>query len=610
MTEADIIENPREAEREIIEGTHGFLPWFEEYGYIRDKDRKLVQPEANPFQVRCADAIAYMLEHDIPIRLIKLKPRQKGCSTISVGEGYHLSRCRPINGVIIGGEYSQVENLWEILTLYHAKDNYAWPNEGIVQTRAAAWSNGSRWGWETARDAEAGRSGTIQMVIATEAARWKEAGASNATAVITGLLNCVPDLPGTMVILESTALGDYGMFYDYYQDAVELEDYKAGRIPANWNGYFRIFSPWYEHADAIDKLKPWQADQIVSSYTDDERAMVTTYGLTPGHISWYRRTLRATCKRDPAIMKREYPSTAEEAFHAASNRRFNNGGLKVLEAEARQARKAEPGYWETIPPEHPGGSPSFTFAPCAPEAATVFVQSPPTIGHRYILACDIATGESASDGDDTDSHCAGVIREGYFDPNKGWQRPKLVAWTPPECKWDIDILAGVVRGLSNYYGDCLIVPEANDDRGLILLLKQMGANLYERTHDDEQPAGSKAPKRNGKYGFKTTGGQAENTRNWIIENLARCIREWDTEGDGIEIPDLATIAELKSFVCKKNGRIEAADGRHDDRVLMLCIGMALIRLATTYTAKTGPSVIPYDLRDLVDGGGGGNVAWT
>ncbi len=352
-------------DQEIILSHHGFLPWFESYGWIRNKERKLEQPESNPFQERCSQAIAWCRANGRPIRLIKLKGRQQGCSTISVAEAYHLARSTPINGVIIGGEYSQVENLWEILRLYHTKDRFNWPNDGLVQARSATWTNGSRFGWETARDAEAGRSGTIQCVIATEAARWKEAGASNATAVITGILNCVPDLPDTMVILESTALGDYGMFYDYYQDAAELDDVIAGRVGSNWNGYIRVFSPWFEHAEAEDRLTPTEARTVASSYTDDERTMVAAYALRPGHISWYRRTMRTKCKRNPQIMKREYPGTAAEAFHAASNRRFNGAGLAWASRMARPAplKRRLLAAWKASASSKPKrGNPSSTLA--------------------------------------------------------------------------------------------------------------------------------------------------------------------------------------------------------------------------------------------------------
>lgn len=586
VQEADI------AEKELITSAFGFGAWFDSYAWIRTKDRKLVQPTMNPFQARCARALAYCRSRGIPARILKLKPRQKGCSTISVAEMYHMSRTTPMKNVIIGGEYGQVQNLWEILTLYHGRDTFAWDNHGIVNARTANFSNGSQFGWETARDAEAGRSATLQGVLATEAARWKEEGSANATAVITGLLNCVPYLPDTLVILESTALGDYGMFYDYWQDAADLEDVMAGSTPSNWNGYIRIFSPWYEHADSEDTLDDREAGRVISSYTDEERGMVATYGLRPGQISWYRRTLRSECKRDPSVMKREYPATAEEAFHAASNRRFNSAGLTILESQARQAR-VEPGHLQ--PTDEP--KPDYLFTPGREEHATVFVAEPPQIGHRYLMAVDVATGASQTDSDDPDSHAALVIRAGYIHEVRGWKPPRVVAWTPCPCRWDIDIFAGIVYGLGRYYGDCLIVPEANDDRGLILLLKQMGANLYERHQDDDQPAGARSPKPTGRYGVKTVGGQAENTRNWIIENLARNIREWDTEGDGLDVADLATVQELKSFIVRRSGRAEAADGKHDDRVMALAIGMAYLRMATVIKPRRGLAVIPHDLRD-------------
>lgn len=588
------LDDPGELDRQIITSPWGFGAWFDHYAYIRTKDRKLTQPRMNPYQARCAAALAHCRATGLPARILKLKPRQKGSSTISVAEFYHMARCVPMKTVFIGGEYSQVQNLWEILTLYHARDTFAWTNDGIVNARTASFDNGSQFGWETARDAEAGRSATLQGVLATEAARWKEDGAANATAVITGLLNCVPYLADTLVILESTALGDYGMFFDYWQDAADLEDVIAGATPERWNGYIRIFSPWFEHADSCDTLDLRQEERMIGGYSDEERSMVATYGLTPGHIAWYRRTLRSECKRDPAVMKREYPSTPEEAFHAASNRRFNSAGLLHLETQARQAAdRIERGHL------HASGSdrPDYVFIPSPdPETATVVVADPPAPGQRYLIGVDIATGASQTEADDPDHHAALVLRDGYFDAIRGWRPPKIVAWLPNPCRWDIDILAHHVAALSRYYGDCLIVPEANNDRGLILLLKAAGATLYERNHDDEQPAGARSPKPTGKFGFMTTGGGGYNTRKWILENLARSIREWDTDGDGIEIPDLSTVAELKTFIVRPTGREEAADGKHDDRVLALAIAYACIRLATPFQARRGPAVIPADLR--------------
>lgn len=592
------VEDPAAFERELIESPWGFLAWFETYGWIHTKARKLEQPRANPFQARVAEAVAHCLVHGIPIRLIILKPRQKGSSTISTALLYWLSRTRAMKSIIMGGQYDQVKNLWEIMETYHVMDRYPWSNEGRITGTQGEWSNGSILGKETAGDTEAARSGTYQGIVATEAHRWPHGGKRDATAVLTGALNCVDDAAETVVILESTASGDHGTFYDYWQAGIDLDDLIAGRIPENWNGYIRIFSPWFEHADSEHHLTLAQERAVAARYTDEERAMVADYGLRPGHISWYRKTLKSKCKGKPDVMKRENPSTPEEAFHSSSNRRFNAAGLAILEARARQAQ-CQPGLFtpRDLVPE--GDAPAFVPAP--PESATFHVADIPIPGHRYIIGVDIAEGIAQTESADPDCHAVTVLRAGYFDPHRGWRPPRVVAWTPAECRWPIDILADVVFSASLYYGNCLIAPESNNDRGLILLLKQMGANLYQRHTDDEAPAGARSPKPTGKYGFRTKGGHSDNTRNWILEHLDHCIREWDTEGDGIDIPDLATVLELKTFIVDKlTGRAEAAPGKHDDRVLSLAIAKALENLATPFLARRGPAVIPHDLREHYD----------
>lgn len=587
------IEGGASVEKDLILSDYGFMAWFEGYGWIRDKDRRLLQPRSTPFQLRCGDALIYCLVNGLPIRFIKLKGRQQGCSTESTGEMYWLFRRAPMNSVIIGGEYSQVRNLWNMVKLYHDADEFPWPGgSGVLNQVTGMWENGSALERETARDKEAGRAFTYQAMLATEAARWNENGQSGATEVMVGILNSIPDHPHTYACLESTAAGDYGMFYDHWQDAITIEDHRAGRIPDNWNGFFRLFSPWYEHPETLIQLTRHEADQVRKSLTDEERDNIEKYHLTLGQIVWYRKTLRRKCKRNPVMMKREYPYTPEEAFHAASKRRFDAAGLKIIEAEARQAPVT---YGVLEPTSTDIHQARFIFQPSPEETAVVMMFEPPRVGLSYLAAVDIATGASQTEGDDPDHHCALVLRNGYLDPDRGWQRPAIVAATVAECRWDIDILAHWVYALSDHYGQCKIVPEANDDRGLIMLLKQRGANLYERHTDDEQPAGARSPKPSGKFGFKTKGGQAENTRNWIIEALARAIREWDTQGAGLYIPDLATVQELKSFIVKKNGRAEAAEGRHDDRVMALAIGNACLTMATTYAINIAQAGVPRDI---------------
>lgn len=585
-------------ERELIESNFGFLPWWESHGWIYDKNRKLVQPTANTLQVRFARALEFCLENDLPIRFLMLKPRQRGCSTVSMAGLYWLSRRSAMNNLIIGGEYSQTDSLWNMMKLYNSRDTYQWSNEGFVRDQTAEWSNGSAVGKETARDAEAGRSQTIQGLIATEAARWKENGIANATEVITGILNCIPDLPGTISILESTSAGDYGMFYDYWGDAADLEDILVGRTPPNWNGYFRIFAGWHEFKESHHTLTPKQASDLRRTYNDHEKSMVQAYGLQPGNISYYRRKMRTDCKRDPAIMMREHPSTPEEAFNAASNRRFNTAGLTTLSIQAAQHDAGRLGTFQPTIPTDPAKT-RYLFAPIGPDdeaSAVIRMWEPPRVGLRYVMAVDIASGKAKTSTDNPDHHCAIVLRQGYMDPDRGWRRPKVVASTVKPCRWPIDILADKVHALSDLYGKCTVIPESNNHQGLIPLLLQRGTHVFEQTTATKDLAGSKKDRPSGKYGFETVGGQAENTRSWILVVLDTAIREWDEVGGGIEIPDLDTLHELKRFVVnKKTGRAEAAEGEHDDRVLALAIGHANLLAASPYVMDSAIAAVPRDI---------------
>jgi hypothetical protein len=66
----------------------------------------------------------------------------------------------------------------------------------------------------TAGSKGAGRASTLQLVHGSEIAHWMDAQAHMA-----GLLQAVPDLPGTEVILESTGAGMAGLLFDMAQAA-------------------------------------------------------------------------------------------------------------------------------------------------------------------------------------------------------------------------------------------------------------------------------------------------------------------------------------------------------------------------------------------------------
>lgn len=560
---------------------NGLAAWTRTYARIVNKASRLVHLEPNPMQEEILQVVAWCLENALPIRLIILKPRQKGCSTIATAILYWLMAAFQTAGVIIGGEYSQVKNLWKIFSRYAQQDKFDWGFERVVNQKDARFGNGSTLEQETARDEHAGRSGTYQALIATECAKWKGAGAIEA---LVGILNCVPFLANTIVILESTASGPAGFFYDYWQRSVTFEEFKAGKR----DGYIRIFSPWFAHSDSEDKLTPEQAAAVIDSYTDEEKLAVATYNLHPGQIAWYRRTQIQECDNDPAKMKREFPATPEEAFHSSANNRFHSTGLSLM----RQRALVERPEFGILGDEDS----RYVHIPTSEAEARVWIYERPIEGCRYILPVDVSTGGLQTEGaKDPDRHAVLVIRAEYYDGTGRFHPPKVVARLLYDCRWELDVLEEWVWRLSRHYGHCLVVPEINKDMGLTNGLARRGANLYERTTDDDRGDVSK-PKRSGKYGFNTQA-HGENSRDTIISMLASAIRDYRDGMPGIEA-DLKTVTELEHFVVDPlTGRAEAATGWHDDSVMALCIGHALRGMGTVYRPRIDHATLPKQLRE-------------
>src|SRR5262249_42736671 len=108
---------------------------------------------------------------------------------------------------------------------------------------------------ETAADPSAGRGLTIQNLHCSEVARWP----GDAAATLAALRAAVP--PQGEVVLESTANGAAGCFYDEWQRAAET-------------GYTRHFFPWWwEPSYARPGVK-------LGSLTSEEAELIDRHALT------------------------------------------------------------------------------------------------------------------------------------------------------------------------------------------------------------------------------------------------------------------------------------------------------------------------------------------
>lgn len=583
--------------------------WFESHGKIFGKDRKvgLIKPRCNYLQKKIQAVVDKMEDLGLPVRIQVCKPRQRGSTTYGAAIDYTMLRRAATSAVVIGGQVSQVQECWGMLQTYEKADTFDWKNTGGINSKAGAFSNGSKIIQETAGDAVAGIGGTHQCLHCFEVARWAEHGVSNSAEVLTNIMKCVPLLPGTLINLESTAEGQSGAFYDYWLSAVDAEDFLSGRVVVKPGQFVRCFAAWFQFDDSAMRLT--EADKRVientldgESWYDGERELIQMYGVTGAdgvlrlgetveqydvweQLAWRRWAIEVECKKDKSKFERDYPHSWQSAFQKSGKQRFNIAGLTALRRRLVRVTP-QPGVIETT------GQNRVAFRQTPINEAKVIIFEKPIGGCRYILSVDPMTGESQTAGTDPDRHGAFVIRAGYWGVKGKWH-PAATAARVVQCRWDVDILDEVVWRLSRYYGSghsgCVIAIEMNMDRGLTELLKlRPSVNLYQRElFNQREQRTTKA------YGYQTN----EKTREVLVERLAAEIREWDKVGAGIEILDKDALDQCDNFIVKPSGRSEAAEGWKDDDVIAMALGVELIEHATTYVAQHDPFRVPPELRD-------------
>lgn len=150
------------------------------------------------------------------------------------------------------------------------------------------------------------RSGTLQYLHVSEFGKICAQYPEKAREIVTGTLPAVPT--GAFVAIESTAEGQEGKFYEMTQAARAKQDSGAALTDLDFRFHFY---PWFQ--DGRYTL----ADTSIRIGADDERYFMTLAAqgikLTDGQKRWYAKTAE-TLGGD---MKREYPSTPDEAFEQA-----------------------------------------------------------------------------------------------------------------------------------------------------------------------------------------------------------------------------------------------------------------------------------------------------
>lgn len=314
------------------------------------------------------------------IRMLVHKYRQPGGSTWATARGFHMASLHPnINSVVIAHDDETAGHIFGInklfyesmspdmrpLARYHSKEELVFENPD-PRTRTRWPGLRSRITFMTAKNIHAGTGHTLHAVHLSEAAKFLRA-----KEVWSSLFPSIPPMPGTSVILETTAHFTGQWFKEfYYQDTHGGPD-----------EYRRVFLPWSLSPEYALAVEPSEMDEL----DDEERYLQERHALTLEQLKWRRARIReagndAVAKK---LFNQEFPLTSQEAWIDMNMGVFDARALYELgERVGPPLRRCD-----VLP------GPSVYDAP----DGHLSVWEEPQPGELYDLAADPASGSETGD---------------------------------------------------------------------------------------------------------------------------------------------------------------------------------------------------------------------
>ena len=266
---------------------------------IRAKSGSIVPLELNRAQRYVHERLEEQRAKTGRVRALLLKARQQGFSTYIGGRFYwRASLNRGVRVFILTHEQDATDNLFEMVGRYHEHSPLK-PSTGASSAKELLFDRlDSGYSVGTAGSKAVGRSKTVQLFHGSEVAFWP-----NAPTHFAGVVQAIPDLPDTEIVLESTANGVGGEFHERWQQA-----------EAGLGDYIAIFVPWFWSDEYQRPVDPG------FTLDDDEADYAEAYDLTLEQMAWRRAKLAEL--KDPLLFKQEYPATAAEAFQTTGHDSF------------------------------------------------------------------------------------------------------------------------------------------------------------------------------------------------------------------------------------------------------------------------------------------------
>lgn len=390
-----------------------------------------------------------------------------------------------------------------------------------------------------------GRSGTNHLLHISELGKLAKAYPMKSDEIVTGTFPSVPS--GGTAIIESTAEGQSGLFYEMYSKSMKRRN---------------LITPELSNLEWYPVFYNWQWDDVEIEETITNTGIIPISAMQESEIDWqeykdennlsdkeisfyYAKYLAAN--EDIDKLHQEFPTTEMEAFIGSGSNYFS------LRKTVEFYDKCTDDYkrYEYINDEF-----------IENDTGELYVYEDPKPAHHYVVGGDVAEG--LLDGDYStavvvgfDKHVKAVFR-GHLEP---------------------DEYSKMIQKLGKMYNTAMLAVEFNKDGNWVNTdLHTIGyPNLYIRTAvDDITKMVTKS------YGWLTT----KKTREFALGEAKKHFNSTTY------INCRPLLEEIMTFIRDKRGKPQAAPKKHDDVVMAWCIAIAILQGRSEVIEKNvGKSII-------------------
>lgn len=531
-------------QRDLLRGFADHERFCRESLRLRDRSGSLLPLTSWPSQIKLTAAIRKQQKRGHPVRIIVLKTRRSG---FTVGSCSHVFKeIAPLvgrKGFVIADKYRPAA-LEAFDYLKSFANNYQ-PFGGLItipplhiSDSDMQFTRGDDLVLEVySADRGEIRGGGRHWALFDEVAFWRAPELTLRSAV-----NMIPSLAETGIIIQSTANGVGGEFY---------ERCKRAQDPALKEGWEFLFFGWLED---LNNSKPFESREdmvrLQASLDAEEYELHTRHHANLEQLNWRRWKIGEAFAGRVDDFHQEYPTTPEEAFLTSGRPALDHKALARMPVSAGTSGELQ------VIEEFPRRKIRFI----AREHGAITMWRNPQVGHLYIAGADPSKGVDVSEaqrGSDPDWAVGFVIDQGVGD-----QVAMLRARLRPAA------FAEYLALLCEVFNWAFLVPEANDAGFIDALLRTNYpiGRVYNRRRDP----GDLRSGQPGEIGFETT----NVTRPWLISALDDAIREM-----AITIRSPIALQECRTFVIKPNGKAEHQQGCHDDTVIAAALAAIGLRYA-------------------------------